>query len=190
MSPQFLSLYLKDIFKWRIGSKQQRKNSFLKWYNPGLCFVYFRSFKYKIFHGKCRCQRDLNSDGQGRKQAHLPLGHQHGTEKRILNIFKISSLCSNKSHRLERRLEFAGRITYFQPGASPIKNLQHKFYAMLIFKHPDWLINLSSQSECLKNCIALNLCCKIFIGLVPECIISDYVTQLLNAETLFLLNQF
>ena len=37
------------------------------------------------------------------------------------------------------------------PGASPIKILQHKFYAMLIFKHPDWLINLSSQSECLKN---------------------------------------
>ena len=37
------------------------------------------------------------------------------------------------------------------PGAYPIKILQHKFYAMLIFKHPDWLINLSSQSKCLKN---------------------------------------
>ena len=36
-------------------------------------------------------------------------------------------------------------------GAYPIKNLQSKIYAMLIFKHPDWLINLSSQSECLKN---------------------------------------
>ena len=40
------------------------------------------------------------------------------------------------------------------PGASPIKILQRKFYTMLIFKHPDWLINLSSQSECLKICIA------------------------------------
>ena len=37
------------------------------------------------------------------------------------------------------------------PGAYPIKILQHKFYAMLIFKHPDWLINLSSQSKCFKN---------------------------------------
>ena len=36
-------------------------------------------------------------------------------------------------------------------GAYPIKILQQKFYATLIFKHPDWLINLSSQSECLKN---------------------------------------
>ena len=39
-------------------------------------------------------------------------------------------------------------------GASPIKILQCKFYATLIFNHSDWLINLSSQSECLKNCIA------------------------------------
>ena len=38
-----------------------------------------------------------------------------------------------------------------EPGAYPIKILQRKFYALLIFKHPDWLINLSSQSECLKN---------------------------------------
>ena len=38
-----------------------------------------------------------------------------------------------------------------EPGASPIKILKRKFYAMLIFKHLDWLINLSSQSECLKN---------------------------------------
>ena len=38
-----------------------------------------------------------------------------------------------------------------RPGASPIKILQRKFYAMLIFKDPDWLINLSSQSECLKK---------------------------------------
>ena len=37
------------------------------------------------------------------------------------------------------------------PGASPIKILQNKFYAMLILNHPDWLINLSRQSECLKN---------------------------------------
>ena len=35
--------------------------------------------------------------------------------------------------------------------AYPIKNLQRKFYATIIFKDPDWLINLSSQSECLKN---------------------------------------
>ena len=39
-------------------------------------------------------------------------------------------------------------------GASPIKILQRKFYTTLIFKHLDWLINLSSQSECLNNCIA------------------------------------
>ena len=31
------------------------------------------------------------------------------------------------------------------------KILQHRFYTTIIFKHPDWLINLSSQSECLKN---------------------------------------
>ena len=37
------------------------------------------------------------------------------------------------------------------PGAYPLNILQHKFYATIIFKHPDWLINLSSQSECLKN---------------------------------------
>ena len=37
-----------------------------------------------------------------------------------------------------------------ESGASPIKILHRKFYATLIFKHPDWLINLSSQSECLK----------------------------------------
>ena len=36
-------------------------------------------------------------------------------------------------------------------GAYPIKILQGKFYATLIFKHPDWLINSSSQSKCLKN---------------------------------------
>ena len=41
-------------------------------------------------------------------------------------------------------------------GASPIKILQRKFYATLIFKHPDWLINLSSQSECLKYCVQLD----------------------------------
>ena len=41
-----------------------------------------------------------------------------------------------------------------RPGAYPIKILQRKFYAMLIFKHPDWLINLSSQSKCLKISIA------------------------------------
>ena len=37
-----------------------------------------------------------------------------------------------------------------QPGGYPIKILQRKIYATIIFKHPDWLINLSSQSECLK----------------------------------------
>ena len=46
------------------------------------------------------------------------------------------------------------KLCSFQlPGASPIKILQRKFYATLIFKHLDWLINLSSQSECLKNCV-------------------------------------
>ena len=40
------------------------------------------------------------------------------------------------------------------PGAYPIKILQRKLYAMLIFKHPDWLIHLSSQSEYLKISIA------------------------------------
>ena len=55
----------------------------------------------------------------------------------------------------------------WRPGASPIKILQRKFYATLIFKHPDWFENLSSQSECLKNCVAYNLRCKIFIGSVP-----------------------
>ena len=38
-----------------------------------------------------------------------------------------------------------------RPGAYPIKILQPKFYATIIFKHHDWLINLSSRSECLKN---------------------------------------
>ena len=33
-------------------------------------------------------------------------------------------------------------------GTNPIKILQRKFYAKLIFKHPDWLKNLSCQSEC------------------------------------------
>ena len=36
-------------------------------------------------------------------------------------------------------------------GTNPINILQRKFYATLIFKHPDWLINLRSQSECSKN---------------------------------------
>ena len=40
-----------------------------------------------------------------------------------------------------------------KPGASPIKILQRKFYATLLFKHPDWFKNLSSQLECLKNCV-------------------------------------
>ena len=54
---------------------------------------------------------------------------------------KLRSICS-------RRVVGSPLST---PGASPIKILQRKFYAMLIFKHPDWLLNLSSQSECLKN---------------------------------------
>ena len=41
--------------------------------------------------------------------------------------------------------------TLIRPGTYPIKILLRKFYAMLIFKNPDWLINLSSQSECVKN---------------------------------------
>ena len=47
------------------------------------------------------------------------------------------------------------------------KDLQHKFYATLIFKHSDWLKILSSHSKCLKNSVAQNLRCKIFIGLAP-----------------------
>ena len=43
---------------------------------------------------------------------------------------------------------------HYCPGASPVKILQRKFYAMLIFKHPDWMIHLSSQSECLKISVA------------------------------------
>ena len=38
-----------------------------------------------------------------------------------------------------------------KPGTNPIKILRRKFYATLIFKHTDWLINLRSQSECSKN---------------------------------------
>ena len=41
--------------------------------------------------------------------------------------------------------------TLIRPGTYPIKILLRKFYAMLIFNNPDWLINLSSQSECVKN---------------------------------------
>ena len=42
------------------------------------------------------------------------------------------------------------KICNYSQGPILKKNLQHKFYGRLIFKHPDWLINLSSQSECLK----------------------------------------
>ena len=44
--------------------------------------------------------------------------------------------------------------------------LQCKFYATLFFKHFERLNFFSIQSKCLKNSKALNLCCKIIIGLV------------------------
>ena len=36
-------------------------------------------------------------------------------------------------------------------GTNPIKISQLIFYAMLFFKHSDWLKNMSSQSKCLKK---------------------------------------
>ena len=55
----------------------------------------------------------------------------------------------------------------------PIKILQGKFYATQIFKHSDWLKNLSSQSKCMKNSLAQNLSSKIFIGSGPK----DFLSQ-------------
>ena len=41
-----------------------------------------------------------------------------------------------------------------KPGASPIKILQRKFYAIQFFKHSDWLLKFINQSGCLKISIA------------------------------------
>ena len=57
-----------------------------------------------------------------------------------------------------------------EPGASPVKILQRKFYDTLIFKHPDWLINLISQSECFKKRSVKFTRYKILIGSVPVCV--------------------
>ena len=36
-------------------------------------------------------------------------------------------------------------MTLAPAGIDPLKILQHKIYAMLFFKHSDWLKNVSSQ---------------------------------------------
>ena len=45
-------------------------------------------------------------------------------------------------------------ISESMAGASSIKILEHKFYALLILMLSDWLKNLSGQSKCLKISIA------------------------------------
>ena len=37
------------------------------------------------------------------------------------------------------------------PWARPYKHFQCKYYAMLVFKHSDWLLNFLNQSDCLKR---------------------------------------
>ena len=59
--------------------------------------------------------------------------------------------------------------------SSKILILQCKFYATLFFKHFERLNFFSIQSKCLKNSKALNLCCKIIIGLVKQVVMGgDY----------------
>ena len=48
-----------------------------KWANPGLFFVYFRSFQTQTL------QRDSSSDRRSRRRAHWPLDHHHGPRKII-----------------------------------------------------------------------------------------------------------
>ena len=51
---------------------------YLKWANPGLIFVYFRSFQTQFYRKNCRLQQDSNLDRQSRRQARWPLDHHHG----------------------------------------------------------------------------------------------------------------
>ena len=53
-------------------------------------------------------------------------------------FWNIWHLIAAPSHLVLRQSRFKPCL---RPGASPIKILQRKFYATLIFKHLDWLIN-------------------------------------------------
>ena len=76
------------------------------------------------------------------------LATQHTERNKTWSIIQKWSLLTLSNLTLVEAVIYAAGV------ASPIKILQRKFYATLLFKHPDWFKNLSSQSECLKNCVA------------------------------------
>ena len=58
-----------------------------------------------------------------------------------------------------KKISHQGLIKVAQSGSN--------FSALIILKHSDWQLKIFHQSECLKYCVALNLCCNFFEGLGP-----------------------
>ena len=112
------------------------------------------------------CRIGFSQERRGRSQSHSQLFDDVTGVAGVSRILLTEQSSGPQSTVIVWRLYT--RKVIINSGASPIKILQRKFYATLIFKHPDWFENLSSQSECLKNCVAYNLRCKIFIGSVPS----------------------
>ena len=83
-------------------------------------------------------------------------------------FYGLCLVFSNKHHyNFYIKYMWKMSIQYMVPGTDPIKILQSQFYTTLFFKHFDWLKIYRIQSECLKNCVAWNLRCKILIGPAP-----------------------